>query len=64
MILNGPLRIAAGVLDLRIAKCGIAHTQYAELGRHAIEIQADAIEIRLGRAAMPNGRCRPSAFGM
>ena len=49
VVLNRPLGVASGVLDLRIAKCCIAHTQYAELGRHAIEIQADAIEIRIGR---------------
>jgi hypothetical protein len=51
MVLDGPFRVAGSVLDLRVAEGGIAHTQHAELGRHAIEIQADAIEIRVGRPA-------------
>jgi hypothetical protein len=50
MVLNCPLRIAGCVLDLLVAEGGIAHTQHAKLGRHAIEIQADAVEIRVGGA--------------
>jgi len=50
VVLNGPLGVTAGVFDLRIAQAGIAHTQNAKLGAHAIEVQADTIEIRVGGA--------------
>ena len=48
VILNGPLRVAGCVLDLLVAEGGIAHAQHAKLGGHAIEIQANPVEIRVG----------------
>ena len=54
VVLNGPFRVPGGVLDLRIAQGGIAHTQNAKLGRHAVQIQANTVEIRV-RCTMGKG---------
>ena len=37
VVLNGPLAVTGGVLDLLIAESGIAHTQRAKLGGHGVQ---------------------------
>jgi len=55
VVLDGPLGVTGGVLDALVPEGGIAHAQDAKLGGHAIEIEADAVEIRVG-GAMGEGR--------
>ena len=50
------LVVSGGALDLLIAEDGIARTQHAKLGGHGGEIQADAVEIRVGGAMSEGGR--------
>lgn len=51
---NRPVGVASGVLDLKIAQCGVTRPEPAKLGGHAVQIQADEIEIRV-RGAMCQG---------
>ena len=50
VVLNGPSGVASGTAYGWLAKGGVAHTEHAKLGRQAIQIQADAVEVGIGGA--------------
>ena len=51
VVLSGPLGVARGTPNRGLAECRVTDTQHSKLGRQAIQVQADAVEIGIGSAA-------------
>lgn len=51
VVFNGPLRVASGTSNGGVAKSGVAHGQHPKLGRHAVQVQADSVEVGISGAS-------------
>src|SRR5208337_4446556 len=54
VVLNGPLGESRGVANGRLAQRCVAHAKHLEFRRHAVQIRADAVKVRV-RGAMGQG---------
>ena len=50
VVLNGKSNVPCGRANGRLAKGRVAHAKHTKLGREAIQVQADAVEVRIGGA--------------
>jgi hypothetical protein len=55
VVLDGPLSVTSGTPNGGIAEGGVTHTQNSKLGRQAIQIHANAVEVGIGGAASQRG---------
>jgi len=51
VVLDGPLGVPSSAANGWLAEGGVVHTRHSELGRQAIQVQADAVEVGIGGAA-------------